>query len=173
MIVWQADNEILQAVEQIKNKHHLPRLDEASVAVCFNDSKAFVKGKLNWGKVQKFSNQQKIWHQKKYDFLITLSADVWHSILDQVQREALLDLHLRRCQVEYLPILENKKPVKDEWGRVQLSTDIKRDEDGVPKWRVSSFGIEVFAENIRTYGLWCEPLLDVYQAIEDYPKGKK
>jgi hypothetical protein len=95
--------------------------------------------------------------------------DLWHSVLKGNQREAYLDLQLSRCGVEYLPeeIEENgkKKPIKDEWGRVQYTQEVKVDDEGNPKWKVVPLDLEVFADNVRRYGLWCDDLLELKDAI--------
>lgn len=177
MLVWPANNDVLEIVEQVKQKHHLPRLAEARIAVEFCDSKPFTGGRFNWGKTSKFSASAKIWHprDKKYDFKISICADAWLSILDGNQREALLDLHLERCQVEYEPVTVEingkKKPQKDEWGRTEYTNVIKTDADGVPKWKVVPLDLNVLQENVIRYGCWCESLLDFKTAIDSCKKG--
>lgn len=176
MIVWPANNEVQSIVEKVKTTHHFKRLQEASIAISFNDSKAFVNGRFNWGKTSKFSPVAKIWHAKKYDFQISLPSDLWHSILNADQREAWIDLHMTRCQVEYVPITveENgkKKPVKDEWGRTQYTDEIKRDEDGEPKWKLWPLDLEVFQDNVLRYGCWCQDLLDFQNVIHQVDRSR-
>lgn len=67
---WKAPQEIVDLVDEIKNKSHLPRLEAASIAVVIKDEKPFVNDKLNLGKVSKFSLSAKMWHQKPHDFCI-------------------------------------------------------------------------------------------------------
>ena len=171
MIVWRADKNVLELVEDVKKKHHLPRLAEARVALCFNDSKPFVKGRFNWGKVQKFSNVAKLWHAQDecYDFLINLCGEAWIGVLDNAQREAWVDLCLTRCDVEYEPVMveENgkKKPVKDEWGRVQYTEVMKRDENDIPRWKTLPLDINVYQDNVVRYGCWCPDLNDLKSAV--------
>jgi hypothetical protein len=156
-------------------KHHLPRLEDAEIAVCFQDKKPFNKNRFNWGKVRRFQAIDKIWHpnDKSYDFLVILSSDAWH-ILNSHQQEALADLHLTRCSVEYEPIKEEitvngvvkKKVVKDEWGRVEFTDEIKRDKDTQePKWKVLALDLPVFTDNVSRFGLWCEELSDFKEVI--------
>ena len=176
MIVWPASNEVLDIVLKVKEKYHHPRLQEANVALSFNDSKPFLNGRFNWGKTSKFAAAAKIWQAKKYDFQISLPADSWHSILNADQREAWIDLHLTRCQVDWVPVTveENgkKKPVKDEWGRVQLTDEMKRDADGEPKWKLWPLDLEVFQGNVLRYGCWCEDLLDFQAVIHNVDKKR-
>lgn len=176
MLVWEVSSEVQAVVEEIKTKNHFKRLQEAQIAVSFNEGKPFVKGRFNWGKTSKFSSFAKIWHpkNKRYDFHISMPSDAWHSVLNASQREAWIDLHLTRCQVEYVPITVEedgkKKPAKDEWGRVQYTEEIKRDDEGNPKWLVVPLDLNVFQENVFRYGCWCQDLLDFKAAIHQENK---
>lgn len=165
---WKAPQEVFDLVQNVKNKHHADRLTEASIAVCFDDSKPFVRNKINLGKVTKFSHLAKLFQSQPYDFVLTLCSDLWVEVLDNSQREALIDLLLTRCQVEYIPetVEENgkKKPVKDEWGRIQYTKEVKTDEAGNPKWKVSPLDIDVFTENVRRYGLWLDCIIEFKDA---------
>lgn len=168
-LVWKAASDIEQFVYDVAEKHHLPRLDNARFAVAFNDAKPFVKNKFNWGKVSKFSNFNQIWQSAKFDFSIVLSSEVW-TILSPEQKEALVDLHLGCCMVEYVPqtVNEGKKEivVKDDLGRVQYTDELKLDDEGNPKWYVSPLDINVFAQNISRYGLWCRDYCEVQDLIQ-------
>ncbi len=170
--VWPASDEVLKIVDDIKNKYHYPRLAAANIAVSFVESKAFVRDRFNWGKASKFNSAAKIWHpaNKRYDFLITLSSDVWQ-LLNPFQREAWIDLHLTCCQVEYEPemIEENgkKKPKKDDWGRVVYSTTIKADKEGDPKWKMQKLDLLIYQDNAGRYGCWCQDLLDLKTTLKE------
>lgn len=166
MLVWHANNEVQDIVREIKEKSHCPRLEEANIATSFNDGKPFKDGQFNWGRVVKFSPEAKIWHpkDKRYDFHISIPSDSWHSILNGSQRVAWLDLLITRCQVDYVPVFteENgkQKPVKDEWGRIQYTDEIKRDDEGVPKWKLHPLDLSVFQSNVSRHGCWLQDLLD-------------
>lgn len=166
---WKAPSDIVTLVAEIQNRHHLPRLADASIAVCIEDSKPFVQNKLNLGRVTKFSPLAKLWQASPHDFCLSVPSDLWHSVLKSEQREAYLDLQLARCAVEYIPetVEENgkKKPVKDEWGRVQYTQERKLDDSGNPKWKVVPLDLEIFAGNVRRYGLWHDGLLELQDAI--------
>ncbi len=166
---WKASSDIAELLNTVKEKHHAPRLAQASVAVCFDDSKPFVHNKLNLGKVFKFNELNKLWQIAKHDFCIVICSDVWYSLLRDPQREALLDLQLTRCEVQYLPVTQEvnkkKKVVKDEWGRIQYTQDVKLNEAGEPIWRILPLDLDVFAKNVRRYGLWFDDLVDLKQAI--------
>lgn len=175
---WTADKAVVDLFNEVKNKYHGTRLAEAEIAVCFVDSKPFVKGRFNWGKVRRFQAVDKLWHsdQKRYDFLIMLCSDAWNNVLGSMQREALADLHLTRCSVDYEPVEEEttvngvvkKKIVKDDWGRIEYTQEIKRDKDtGEPKWKIEPLDLHVFSGNVQRYGVWCEELLNFKEAMDD------
>lgn len=178
MLVWPASSDVVGLMNSVRERYHLPRLEEANIALSFNDSKPFVGGRFNWGKTSKFSPHAKVWHPKdsRYDFQISLPSDAWHSVLDGKQREAWLDLHLSRCQVEYVPetAVENGKKVsiKDEWGRVQYTDEIRRDDEGNPRWKLDPLDLNVFQENVLRYGCWCPILLDFGSAVHE-ASGRK
>jgi len=167
---WKAPQDVLELINHVKEKFHVGRLAEASIVGCFNDSKAFVKNKINLGKVSKFSTLARLWQNQKHDFCLVICADLWHDVLGNSEREALVDLLLSRCEVELVPetIEENgkKKPVKDEWGRIQYTKEIKLDDEGNPKWKVAPLDLELFAKNVRRYGLWLDDLLEMKEAID-------
>lgn len=161
---WKAPEEVIELLNQIKDKHHA-RLANASIVISFDESKPFVGNKLNLGKVTKFSPLARLWQGQQHDFCLSIPMDLWHSVLKGNQREAYLDLQLSRCEVEYLreEIEENgkKKPVKDEFGRVQYTQEIKVDDEGNPKWKVVPLDLEVFTDNVRRYGLWMDSLMEL------------
>ena len=164
---WKSPANVFELVDALKSQHHHPRLEQAQIAVCFMDNKPFSpNGRINWGKVTKFSQFNRIWQAHKYDFSMVICADLWHSILSKHQREALVDLQLSRMEVEYEPEMnEEGKPVKDEWGRGQFTNDVKLDDEGSPKWRVLPLDLDVFAKNVRRYGLWCEEIHDFSHVV--------
>jgi hypothetical protein len=167
---WKAPQDVLELINHVKEKFHGERLADASIVGCFDDSKAFVKNKINLGKVSKFSTLARLWQNQKHDFCLVICADLWHDVLGNTEREALVDLLLSRCEVELVPetIEENgkKKPVKDEWGRIQYTKEIKLDDEGNPKWKVAPLDLELFAKNVRRYGLWLDDLLEMKEAID-------
>jgi len=167
-LTWKCPDNVFELLSFVKAKHH-PDLEKAAFSIAFNDSKPFIKNRFNWGGVNRFSEFHKIWHDTKIDFCVTICSDVWHSILDNDQREALLDLHLTRCELEYVPeiVIEGKKKivVKDEWGRIKYTDEIKLDDNGLPKWMVVPLDLTVFCKNVKRYGLWCAELEDLQSAM--------
>jgi len=165
--VWKAPGPIFDLTTEVKERHHMPRLRDAKITVAMHDSKPFKNNRLNWGKTSKFSQFNKIWQGDVLDFCIVLCADVWHSVLDENQREALIDLHLTRCEVEYVPELnEDEKPVKDEFGRTSYTDEIKLDDEGKKKWQVVPLDLIVFSSNVRRYGLWIEEIDNFGHALK-------
>ncbi len=173
-LTWKAPNNVLDLLEEIKSKHHHPRLELANFAVVFNETKSFIKDRFNFGSVGRFSSLSKLFQESKKDFLITICSDVWHSILNNSQKEALLDLHLTRCDIAYVPETmfegKKKKVVKDEWGRVKYTNEVKYDEEGNPKWLVVPLDLMVFSKNVERYGLWCQDLRELQQAMTITPQ---
>jgi hypothetical protein len=173
---WPAGQDVLDLFTVVKEKHHHDRLFQAKIAVCFSETKPFIKGRFNWGKVMKFSPLMKLWHptHSKYDFMVILCADAWHSILNSYQKEALVDLHLTRCSVDYIPAMAvdeygKNKVVKDEWGRIQYTNEIKFDDENNPKWKVLPLDILVFTENVLRYGPWSEDIHMFKEALDQVP----
>jgi hypothetical protein len=172
---WKAPNEVTNLLEIVKEMHHSKRLADASIVCCFDDSKPFVQNKLNLGKITKFNSLAKLWQKEQHDFCVSIPMDLWGSVLKEKEKEAYLDLQLTRCSAEYLPevIEENGKKikVKDNWGRIQYTQEYKIDDNGKIKWKILPLDLEIFAENIRRYGLWSDSLLELQSAITDSQTG--
>jgi hypothetical protein len=168
-ITWKAPNNVSELLANVKDRYH-SELADASIVVTLTDSKPFVKNRFNWGSVKKFSDFNKIWFAERHDLCVDLCSDVWHTILNDHEREALLDLHLTRCTPDYEPevVVENgkKKTIKDELGKVRYTSTPKLDDDGRPKWLVTPLDLVVFTKNVRRYGMWCPELDDFREAIE-------
>ena len=167
---WKTPQDVLELINQVKDKYHSERLADASIVACFDDSKPFIRNKINLGKVAKFNHIARLWQDYKPDFCLVICAELWQNVLKSPEREALVDLLLSRCEVELVPetFEENgkKKPVKDEWGRIQYSKEIKVDDEGIPKWKIAPLDLELFAKNVRRYGLWLDDLLEMKEAID-------
>jgi len=170
--IFAAGPEVRQMVDEIKGLNH-PHLEIAKVAVQFVNSKPFVKERLNIGKITKFSKSAKLWHpsNNRFDFCLSLCVDVWHGLLNDQQRRALVDLHLSRCKVEYEPVTEvingKRTVIKDEWGRKEYTETIKTDDEGAPCWKIEPLDLQVFSENVGRYGLWYDDLVNFKIAIEE------
>lgn len=159
---WKAPDPVQKMLEDVFDKHHAERLADLQVSVSFDDSKPFVKNKLNLGKLVKVRDLDRPHMTQKLDYYVVACSDLWHSVLNDHQREAYIDLHLTRLTPEYQPVTvivnKKKKVVKDQWGRVEYTTDLKLDANGDPIWRMMPLDLYVFAENARKYGLWLEAM---------------
>ena len=168
-----ASPEVRQLLKTLQESFH-PHIDQAKIALEFVDSKAYIKDRLNLGKVFKFSKANKLWmpNEAKYDFCISICADVWFSLLNEKQRRAILDLHLTCCQVEYEPnsVVENGKKivVKDEFGRTEYTDKFKCDDEGCPVWKKAPLDAIAFASNVKRFGVWYDDLMEIKQAIVDH-----
>jgi len=164
-----ADDIVQELVKTIKESNHHPRLEEAQVVVCFEDVKPFKKDRFHWGKVTKFPSAAKAFNGEHYDFIIVLPY-AGYEMLSFEQRKAWLDLHLETCQVEYIPevVVENKKKkiVTDEFGRKVYTTEIKRNQDGTPKWKKVPMDLPSFTKNVKRFGPWIEEINEFKLEVE-------
>lgn len=171
---WAAPAEVVDLLLEVKEAH--PHLQQATFAVEFADSKPFIKDRLNLGKLAKFSKSAKLWHakDKKYDFHVSLCADVWYSVFKAAQHKPLIDLHLSRIKAEYEPeVVEvngKKEKVKDEWGRITYTNQMKHDDEGRPIWTVTPLDIKTITENISRFGLWYDELAILKEAVAAKPQ---
>jgi hypothetical protein len=83
-------------------------------------------------------------------------------IHEEVKRFKNFQSRLLKTKV---PIVIKEVVVKDEFGRIQLSKNIKYDEDGIPKWKVHCLDLPVFTENATRYGVWSEELVEFKNAV--------
>ncbi len=158
---WVVPVEVQDLLSEIKERYH-PCLQQASFAVEFVDSKPFVKDRMNLGKVTKFSKSAKLWHARRYDFAISICADVWATFLTAQQKAPLLDLHLSRCKAALEPqmveVNGKQEKVKDEFGRVIYTNEMRLDDDGSPIWELRPLDIQVITENMLRFGPWYDDL---------------
>lgn len=172
---WKAPDEVVQLMSVVKSKNHSPRLDDCRVAICFDEGKVFIKNRLNLGKLTKFSPMAKLYQREKYDFCLIVPMELWSTALQPDAREAYLDLMLTRLDMEYIPevVEENGKKIKliDDFGRIQYSKVPKTDKEGNVKWKIDPLDLEVFAKNVRRYGIWQEELASIHEAIIESKKS--
>lgn len=172
-MIWKAPTEVVEMLLEVKKTHHSPRLDPASLAVCFDESKPFVKNRINLGRLSKFSALARLYQRDRHDFCLTIPSVLWTEILPKENdRMAYLDLQLTRCDLEYETETyeENnkKKKVTDEFGRLKFTNQPKIDDEGNYKWIVQPMDLEVFGKNVRRYGLWLEELRALEEAIVEH-----
>mgnify|MGYP003475862963 CR=1 FL=1 len=117
---WKCSADILTLVRHLQEKDHAPRLTNAKIGMVFDDSKPFIKNKINLGKVATFSPFNRLWQDDQHDFCLVVPSSLWVEVLNEEQRKAYLDLKLTQCSVEYEPetVEENGKTIKivDDWG---------------------------------------------------------
>lgn len=174
------DSDVYQILKEQIRIHH-PHLEEAKIVIYVND-----KNKLNGQKVviaESSKASTKLKASIDADFTITIYAMAWGN-LNPEQKKACMDHELYHCGVQYVPVTEEssdsggaapgkkkgKKPkakvVKDEFGRVQYTNEIKRDENGVPKWKLIPHDLEEFRNVVEHHGFWDEDL-QYFKAVMD------
>lgn len=170
---WIAPDNVISMLNELKTSNHsrlITESGECGVTVVLADVKPFINNRFNWGTVKKFSEFNRLFMPTPIDFCIVVSSDAWHQILDNDQRKALIDLHLTRIEPEYLPEVNvvngKKKPVKDEFGRVVYSQELKLDENGQVKWKVNPLDLCTFIDNVVRFGCWAEELQNFKEAME-------
>ena len=171
-MIWPADNAIISLLEYVKTQAHLPRLADVRIDVSMTDGPAFTKDRINLGRVAKVPECYRMRQKIPADFCITISGGTWGEVFKtELQRQALLDLHLTRIQPVYTNevVIENKKKVvvKDEWGRTKHTDIVKLDKNGEPMWTIDPLDLRTITRNIRRYGLWFEDLLECSSVIID------
>lgn len=160
---------VQEIVKKLKEKNHCPRLEEASVAVCFDGSKPFKKDRFNWGCVKKFPSLGRVFPGEHHDFVLIVPY-AGYEMMTENQRMAWLDLLLEMCQVEYVPEFEvvnkKKKEKIDEFGRKVYTNEIKRDKDGVPKWKKLCLDLPTYVANVKRFGCWIEEIKDFKEVVK-------
>ncbi len=168
MSIWELEpNSTPYAImKKLIAKNHTHLLD-AKIIIYANDKNKLKGNNIIIADASKSSHKMKA--STCSDFNITLYMTAW-SELNQSQQEACMDHELSHCGVCYLPITEqigtpNKKGkvktkiVKDEFGRVQYSNEIKRDpQTGQPKWKLIPHDLEEFRDIVERHGIWDDSL---------------
>jgi hypothetical protein len=178
MSVWELPKDCLeyQIMNEMIEKYHQP-LKEAKIVLYGCD-----KNKVN-GNMVRFADTSKASVKMKAsidaDFTITLYMMPWGDLTLE-QKKACMDHELTHCGVHYEPIKEQVgsskkgkprfKVVKDEYGRKQYTNEIKRDENGVPKWKLEPHDLEEFQSVVKTWGLWQSSIKEFKDALN---KGDK
>jgi hypothetical protein len=137
---WVAPEDIKELADDLISKHH-PEAIDVRIGYLMREKHGTTKGKVVMGNCQKQSAKQKLLNV--FDFIITLSADVWAE-LEPEQREALLLHELKHVGV---------KPDPDD-----------QDSD---VFFLRPHDTEEFRDVIHVYGLWQPDLEELSQAIDD------
>ena len=181
MSVWELENnnEAYKTMENLIEKYH-KHLKEAKIVIYANDKSKTKGDKVIIAESSKASNKLKA--SINADFTITLYVDTWSS-LSPDQKQACLDHELTHCGVQYEPIREQiglsktgkskTRIVRDEYGRVQYTSDIKRDENGVPKWKLVIHDLEEFRDIVRRHGMWDEDIQRFKEVLDENSKDER
>ena len=155
MSIWelQSDSVEYTMMRELISQYH-QHLGEAKILLYATDKNKVKDQNVVFAEVAKAPPRLKV--STGADFTITLRMMPWGD-LSIDQKKACLDHQLSHCGVQYEPLKErvgNKmKVIKDEYGRKQLSNDIQRDENGVPKWKISTHDVEEFKDIIARHGI--------------------
>ncbi len=173
MAIWELEQDssahsILS--ELICNYHS--HLEEAKIVIYCSDKNKVRANKIVIADASKAPAKLKA--SINADFTITLYMMPWGD-LNTSQKRACLDHELYHCGVHYEPVKEQvgqsrqgrprMQVVRDEYGRVQYTNEIKRDVNGEPKWRLIPHDLEEFDEIVERHGRWDESIQSFSEAL--------
>lgn len=171
MSIWELPKECFEyniLSEMIEKYHH--HLKEAKIILYGCDKNKVDGNMVRFADASKASNKMKA--SVDADFTITLYMMPWGDLSIE-QKKACMDHELNHCGVHYEPYKEQVgsskrgkprfKVVKDDYGRKQFTDEIKRDENGIPKWRLVPHDLEEFRDIIARWGCWDDSI----QAFKD------
>lgn len=171
MAIWELeqDSAVYQKLTNLISRCH-QHLAEAKIVLYACDKNKLNGEKVTIAEASKASSKMKA--STNADFTITIYMGLWSTLTD-TQKEACLDHELMHCGVHYVPVTEQigttrrgrakTRIVKDEFGRTQYTNEIKRDENGVPKWRLITHDLEEFRDIVARHGVWDDSI----QAFKD------
>lgn len=93
-----AREDMIDITKEIIDAYH-PHLEEASIGLYCRDEAQVSKGRVIFGKTRKVTDEQRVFMQIEYDFLICIGEDWWLR-LDSKQRRALIDHLLCYCYID-------------------------------------------------------------------------
>lgn len=168
MSIWELAEDSLEysLMNEIIARYH-QTLQEAKIILYGCDKNRIRDGQVVIAKAEKSSQKMKA--SAGSDFTITMHMMPWGDLtLDQ--KKACMDHELTHCGVQFEPIKERVgtkwKVVKDEYGRKQYTNDIKRDENGIPKWKLVSHDLEEFNNIVLKHGVWDQNIKSFKEALE-------
>jgi len=166
MAIWELDatSELYPMVGRLVERYH-SHLSEARITLYANDKNRNKANKIIIAEASKASAKMKA--STNADFTLTVYMTPW-SDLTMSQKKACLDHELCHCGVHYEPVKEavgsgrggrqRFKVVRDEYGRIQYTNEIKRNENGEPKWRLLPHDLEEFRDIVARHGIWDEDI---------------
>lgn len=129
-----AEDRTIKLTQEIINEHH-PRLRNAKIAVVMRDKATKSKGKLVAATAGKFPDKAKPFTYVAFDFVITISEDVYEG-MEPRKKRALIDHEL--CHLGF-------------------------DENGSPT--IVAHDVEEFLAVIARHGLWDDILVDLQEVM--------
>jgi hypothetical protein len=174
MSIWELEqaSENYTLMNELVRAYH-PVLAEAKIIIYCSDKNKIKSNAIIMAEASRASSKMKA--SVNADFTITIYVGPW-SDLTPIQKKACMDHELCHCGFQYEPVKEvvgrsrtgtpRMKVVKDEHGRTQYTNDVKRDVDGIPKWKLIDHDLEDFYDIVHRYGLWNENLRSFKQAID-------
>ena len=174
MSIWEVEqgSENYALMRELIAAHH-QILAEAKIIIYCSDKNKIKSNNIIIAEASRASAKMKA--SVNADFTVTIYAGPW-SDLTAEQKKACMDHELMHCGVHYEPVKEvvgrsrtgtpRMKVVKDEHGRTQYTNEVKRTEDGIPKWKLIDHDLEDFYDIVHRYGLWNENLRSFKQAMD-------
>lgn len=151
-VINQTD-QIYKQMDAIKREHH-KHLEGARI-IMFMDYSEPSGSALTFGTASLASSQVKA--LSGANFVITINALAWDN-LDEEGRTALLDHELSHCHVCLKPMKDGRETIRDAFGRVQYTNQVKRDADGNIQYRIIPHDVTEFISIVKRRGLWMENL---------------
>lgn len=185
----------MDMVAELKAKYHSPELDDANIAVVFDDTEKvkYVNpdlGLIDYGGIKQVSPKSKPTtandcYPDGLDFIIYINAMSW-SDLTPNQQLAKMDEWLCAAGAKFVPEhveLPSKKAgaeakkgpvVKDDKGRVVYTDEIQYDESGRPVFRTVKPDLVVYMAAVRRHGIDSFPQdqADVIREVMNAFEGK-
>jgi len=174
MAIWELEDnsELYTMLHGLIGRYH-SHLEEAKIVLYACDKNKNRANKVIIADASKASTKMKA--STNADFTITVYMTPW-SDLNMNQKKACLDHELCHCGVHYEPVKEavggtrggrqRFKVVRDEYGRVQYTNEIKRDENGEPKWRLLPHDLEEFRDIVARHGIWDEDIQSFKEVLD-------
>ena len=173
MAMWELeqDNPIYTIMNRLVSSYH-SHLAEAKIVIYASDKNRTKANRIVIADASKAPAKLKA--STNADFTITLYMTPWGD-LNVEQRDACLDHELSHCGVHYEPCQEQvgqsrqgrprMQVVRDEYGRIQYTNEIKRDENDEPKWRLLPHDLEEFGDVVERHGRWDEAIQSFSEAL--------
>ncbi|MFW5793999.1 MAG: putative metallopeptidase [Bacillota bacterium] len=174
MSIWELEqnHNIYSTLRDLIRTNH-SHLVEANISIYFCDKNKLKSNQAVIADTSKSSSKLKA--STNADFTITIYMNAWDS-LNPEQKIACLDHELCHCSVHYEPVKEavgggrggrqRFKIVKDELGRTQYTNEIKRNEEGEPKWKLETHDLEEFRSIVDRHGIWDENIRSFKEALD-------